>query len=304
MKLSSVSISALTLAKAFAHICDDNCGSYCTESVDQNLPNYDLGGFFDSSECQAHPCSTAWSAGNLTDDQWHECEEGARELEERKYNKIVKMAKALMTTKYSQREIFQRLQNYGCHCFPGQTRSAGGHGPVVDNKDSLCRDLARCHRCISMDFNTPENLGANGGADIIDVDEDKYRFDVVNGTISCEKNTEKGAHQSKRDLCECDAKFATDLAAIWRDEDFDESYWLPPKHVKLIEKGKMANNKFDIINICVGTQMGRSDKCCGAYPNRHPYNDEVRSCCNDGQTYNTMSEECCSNGQVASLGTC
>jgi len=294
MKLSAASLAALTVAKAYAHICDQQCGSWCTDTVDQTMANFDLAGFGDSADCQAHPCSVSWSSGALNDDQWHECEEGARELEERKYNKIVKMAKALMTTNFTLRDLFKRLQNYGCHCFPGQTRSAGGHGPVVDVKDGLCRDLARCHRCITMEY----------GDSIVDVDEDKYRFDIIDGQISCEKNTEKGAHQSKRDLCECDAKFATDLAAMWRDEDYNEFFWLPPKHVKLIEKGKMEDNKFDIEAVCVGMQSGRAEKCCGAYPNRHPYNDEVRSCCNDSATFNTMSEECCSNGQVASLGTC
>ena len=297
MKLSSAGIAALSLAKAYAHICQDSCGDYCSADgrpEDAGLSNTDLGGFLSDQDCEEHPCSLSWAEGQLSDAQWHECEEGARELEERKYNKIVKMAKALMTTNYSLREIHKRLQNYGCHCFPGQTRAAGGHGPVVDDKDALCRDLARCHRCIDME-------NADG---VVDVDDDKYRFDVVNGTISCDKNREKGAHQSKIDLCECDAKFASDLAAIWNDDDFNENFWLTPKHMKLIEKGKMADTKFDIHGVCVGMQGGRSDACCGAYPERFPYNSDSRGCCNGQATFNTMSEECCANGQVASLGTC
>lgn len=287
-------IAALSASSAYAGICSSMCSdtnANCPED-DLHLANYDAGGFEDVAECEAHQCSQTFGLDSAA--QWHECEEGARELEERKYNHIVKMAKSQMTTDHSLRQIFRMLQNYGCHCFPGQTRAAGGHGPAVDAQDNLCRELARCHRCVEMDH----------GADVIDVNNDKYRFNVVNGAISCERNTEKGWHQSKRDLCECDARFANALGAMWDDNSFNDYYWLHPKDLKLMQKGKYEGNaKFDMSATCVANMSGRSDSCCGSYPERYPH-DESKACCNNTSAYNTITQECCEDGSVTSPGDC
>lgn len=278
---------------AYAGICSQRCvdtNPNCAES-DQHLDNYDVAGFEDVAECEAHACSVTFPNSSA---EWHACEEGSRLLEERKYNHIVKMAKSQMNTKYSLRQIFKMLQNYGCHCFPGQTRAAGGHGPAVDEQDSLCKDLARCHRCVEMDH----------GADQIDVNDDKYRFNVVNGAISCARNTEKGWHQSKRDLCECDAAFANAIGAMWNDDNFNEYYWQNPKDMKLINKGKAPNDKFDMVGTCQVIGGGKADSCCGSYPARFPYESSEKQCCQSTEAYNPVTQECCDNGMVASPGDC
>jgi len=299
MKLIATGIAATIAAvqAGSSHICDQPCGSYCADNdraEDAGALNYDLGGFEDSDDCKAHACSNTWAG--VSDANWHECEEGARELEGRKYNHIVKMAKSQMNTKHSLRQVFRMLQNYGCHCFPGQTRAAGGHGPAVDAQDSLCKDLARCHRCVEMEH----------GKDIIDVDHAKYRFHVNDGKISCQRNTDKGWHQSKRDLCECDARFATKLGEMWNDDNYNDYYWLHPKEMKKIAKGNLEPipDKFDLVGTCSAPMGGRADSCCGSYPEKYPYDSADKSCCENSTTYNTITQVCCEGGQVASPGDC
>lgn len=294
MKLTIAGIAAFTAAKAYANICNQNCGSFCEDEFDQNLANYDQAGFEDADECGAHQCSVAFSDDAV---KWHECEQGARELDGRKYNHIVKMTKSQINTTHSLRTLHRMVQNYGCHCFPGQNRSAGGHGPAVDAQDSLCRDLSRCHRCITMQY----------GSDIIDVDMDKYRFKVVNGDISCERNTEKGWHQSKRDLCECDARFAREMGKIWNDATYNQYFWLWPRQMKKKEKGKLNPDvpKFDVDATCVGLESGKADECCGTYPERYPYNTaDSKGCCENTSIFNTVTNICCPGAWIATPGDC
>jgi len=49
----------------------------------------------------------------------------------------------------------------------------------------------------------------------------KYRWDPVNGDISCAANTDP----YKRDLCKCDAQYAMDLGDIWDDNSFNMALW-------------------------------------------------------------------------------
>lgn len=295
MKLTITGIAAFAATKAYADICNDTCGKYCDDN-DADLQNWNLAGFESASECQAHACTKTFPNGGA---EWHQCEEGSRELEERKYNHIVKMTYKIIKenagTAFSLREIFKRIQNYGCHCFPGQTRDAGGHGPAVDAQDALCRNLARCHRCVSMEH-----------GDAIDVNDTKYRFHFVNGDLTCERNTAKGWHQSKRDLCECDAQFARDLGSMWNDNNFNNFYWLLPAEMKrpLHKRHPDHVNKFDIDATCVMNQSGKADACCGSYPNILPYDSADKSCCHSTNLYNAAFSECCVDGTIANFGDC
>lgn len=65
---------------------------------------------------------------------------------ERKFSHILKMVQTQINTQYSFKQLVKMIQNYGCHCFPGLSRAAGGAGAAQDAYDELCRDLARCHK--------------------------------------------------------------------------------------------------------------------------------------------------------------
>lgn len=284
--------SLALIGSVYGSICEDVCGDNFCDDGDVELNNWVQAGFDSVEECEAHACN------KFSDDdgKWHECERGARELEGRKYNHILKMSRHLMTTKLSLKQLHRKLQNYGCHCFPGQTRSAGGHGPAVDVQDGLCRDLSRCHRCISMQY----------GSDTIDVDFAKYRFTAKNGIVDCQKTTDRGFSQAHRDLCECDAHFARELAKVWDDESFNDYFWLNPSDMRKKDKGKLVPDvpKFDIDATCVGQEGGKADECCGTYPLRHPYNSDEKDCCNSETIYNSITNVCCPGGEIGTPGDC
>jgi len=168
--------------------------------------------------------------------------------------------------------VSKRLQNYACHCFPGNNRIAGGAGPAQDNIDWLCKKLAKCHKCISADY------GISSFTSEWDADIGKYRWSAdSNGDLTCDANDDSYKH----DLCECDAAFATALGANWDDSNWDNSMW-----------GNRKNSGYtlDYDNVCVGFAGAEATDCCGTYPERMPFQ--------------TVSHDCCSDGSVATIGSC
>ena len=167
-------------------------------------------------------------------------------IEERKFSHIVKMAYSQLTTTHSLKTISKMIQNYGCHCFPGLSRAAGGQGPAQDEYDMLCKKLYRCHKCIEHDH---EGL--------IDVNQGKYRWSLRNdGSISCDANPDP----EKRDLCLCDADYAMELGAVWDDATYDYALWNN-------KKNKLYS--FDADNVCQAVFYNGELECCGSYPKRY-----------------------------------
>jgi len=208
-------------------------------------------------------------------------------IEERKFSHIVKMVYSQITTAHSSKTISKMIQNYGCHCFPGMSRIAGGAGPAQDGVDDLCRILARCHKCIEQDYgvtNQQSEWDANFG---------KYRWQTEqDGSLSCNNNDD----QYKEDLCKCDAAYATAVGEVWDDAEYNMAIW-DTKH----------NNQFnfDSENVCVRGGAITPDSCCGSYPTRYPYDSAARACCAaSGKTYNSLNEDCCPDGSVESIGNC
>ena len=153
------------------------------------------------------------------------------------------------------------IQNYGCHCFPDGSKAAGGSGPAQDQYDLQCRKLAQCHRCIEMDY--PTDI-----TDLWNADIGKYRWNLDNsGSISCAGNTD----EHKRDLCQCDADFATELGKIWFDGNFNFTIW---------ENRNNGQYNFDYEGVCKKQGGQITDNCCGDYPKRYPYDSLLRVCCN------------------------
>lgn len=310
MKLTIAGLAAFAATKVYANYCSNVCGAACAEDGEESELNWNKAGFESVEECSEHQCSD--SNHGFTEAQWHECEMGSRELEERKFNHIVKMSYQMIKrqgagTTLSYRELHKKLQNYGCHCFPGQSRATIGKGPTVDAQDGLCRDLARCHRCVSMDHNSRP-----GHFDVVDPSFAKYRFKIVDNDVSCQRNTDKGKHQSLRDLCECDAKFAREIAAIWTDASYNRYFWHFPKSIRKQAKGKELPAidqpddypKFDFDGTCVGSEGGQADSCCGTYPDRLPFDSASKSCCQNNSLYNNLLQTCCNDGRVANAGDC
>jgi len=204
---------------------------------------------------------------------------------ERKFSHITAMLQTQVTTTHPSKTLYKMIQNYGCHCFPGMSKAAGGAGPAQDELDELCRTLSRCHKCIEMDHAAEVSVQWNS-------DFGKYRWNLENdNSITCGNNNE----QHKEDLCMCDAKFAMDLGAYWTDAAYDYTKW---------------NNKnnnlytFDAEGTCVQTVNEPADDCCGDYPMRYPYPSATRDCCDvSGKTYG-LTQDCCLDGSIVSMGSC
>lgn len=142
-------------------------------------------------------------------------------VEEKKFSHIVKMVVTQITTAHDSKTISKMIQNYGCHCFPGNTRVAGGvagaHGPAQDELDHLCQVLSRCHKCVEMDY------GVSVQDQEWDADMGRYRWQLANdGSLTCNQNTD----QFKEDLCICDSQYAMAVGAAWDDSIFDYSEYL------------------------------------------------------------------------------
>lgn len=209
--------------------------------------------------------------------------ESGLSIEERKFSHIVKMAYTQIQsqTTHSLKTVSKMIQNYGCHCFPGLSRAAGGSGPAMDDYDRLCKKLYRCHKCIEHDHD-----------DLIDVNVGKYRWSINgDGSLNCDANPD----QHKKDLCLCDADYAMELASVWDDATYDYSLWNN-------KKNKLYS--FDAAGTCVAAAFNGDMQCCGSYPKRYPYNADTRMCCANKGTYDPTLEDCCTDGTVTSPGNC
>ena len=124
--------------------------------------------------------------------------QNSTEIQTRKFSAIVDMLMSTITTSHDAGLLSKMIQNYGCHCFPGYTRSTGGLGAPVDDLDNECRKLYRCKKCVNIEF----------PGVVADVDQGKYKYNIDgSGNINCNANTDAG----KLAQCECDKEFAIEL---------------------------------------------------------------------------------------------
>ena len=203
----------------------------------------------------------------------------------RKLSLIFQMLSNEVETNLGFVEFTKNIRNYGCHCFPQNSGAAGGFGPAQDPIDQHCQNLARCHKCIEMDYEN--EIEATWDADI-----GKYKYSIgADGIVDCSGNRE----QKREDLCECDKRFAIELGKTYTDSMWNDFFWLGEKE---------NTGKFQYEAVCVRGTGIRNNKCCGSYPGRFPYDDSMKSCCADTTVFNEAFQECCASGLVAPAGTC
>jgi hypothetical protein len=208
----------------------------------------------------------------------------------KKFSHIVRMVNANVNTAFSYSEMVKRISNYGCHCFPGSSRSAIGYGQAVDQIDEACRSLQQCHKCVDIDFNNA-----------CDVDFGRYRYDIDAGTgaVDCSRNS-----GCKLAQCLCDAEFAYNLGSFWDDANHNEFYWLSKRNKKV--RAKKGLPIMDPSATCVQSCGMNVDTCCGDnFPNKKPFDSSARSCCAvSGATYDFATQECCADGSIRNPGSC
>lgn len=213
----------------------------------------------------------------------------------RRYNSIIEMAYSQVTTNYDRRSFENRISKYGCHCFPGDTRAAGGPGPRVDSLDEECWSLSKCHKCVLITYGD-SNLKTN----LKSMDRfDHYKWNLLqDGSISCDNEK----NDAKKSLCECDKAFAERMKTTWNDNLPNSFYWKSNKNVK-------NNPTFDFDSTCVPAGAGvTADSCCGTgFPDMEPFSTaNSKQCCEDtGAIFNSLTHECCADGSgVQTIGAC
>ena len=179
-------------------------------------------------------------------------------------------------------EFTQKITNYGCFCFNEQT-TTNGKGSARDLIDQTCKNLHKCQTCIDMDImNGDLQPNVDGTCSPYSL----YSFNLTRidkkPHIEC-LNLE---NTCQRALCECDKKFASELAL-----NYDT--WNPTL------KGKNAFNRESQCTSVGMAHMGAVDTCCGEYPNRFPFHGQegMKQCCGT-KTYETYGPLQCCRGNV------
>lgn len=191
-----------------------------------------------------------------------------------RFSSIFDMAKVTLTTKYSNKELSSRLQNYACHCFPTDSSGEiiGGKGAVINDIDRLCKQLYDCHTCIhdsecsALTKKDPQFDGY------------KYDIDPISGQISCDNQDptpkEPAKMKCKKAMCECDREFSKKLGAQWKDEDFDVKIWWNNKNIQKHKKNGDPLKEYE--EVCKKKSfLPNSHECCG----RSLINPVINDCC-------------------------
>ena len=91
--------------------------------------------------------------------------------------------------------------NYGCYCWiDGLDSGVIGGGKTKDMSDHHCKELYRCYKCVNMDY----------AKNYTDVD---YTVDFTSGSGERQLDCTVNSKQDAENICECDKRFAKDIAA-------------------------------------------------------------------------------------------
>jgi len=158
----------------------------------------------------------------------------------------------------------QRMNNYGCHCWPDypQIENLSGQGASLDAIDSSCHKLQDCHACLKQEY----------GAEVCDPVNTRYIARLVGDEIRC-MNKSTGKQACKRNLCECDKKFSNDFAASFgswssefaalKDKNIYDDFCRKPRN-----DGRQG----------IDSALFVKDSCCGTYPDIKPYSSQTHEC--------------------------
>lgn len=206
----------------------------------------------------------------------------------------------------SQHDVTNRIQEYGCYCYPNKKSNAlNGKGVPVDAIDEACQKYQRCRRCLEIEIDLDENVIADGWDGLNFNYNDN---DFLNNIITCENTNKKGLKYAKDSLCACDKEFVEALAALDFDNVYNEDYWFNEHNQREREKNGLARTEYNDVCTPQPSNLGPADSCCGTgFPDMFPYPSSERGCCElsngDKRTYNTEYYQCCS-GSIVPIGSC
>lgn len=155
--------------------------------------------------------------------------------------------------------------NYGCYCWiDGAAGGVIGGGKPVDEIDFHCKELYRCYKCVGMDY-------------VTDYEDVSYTAELFNDPFNRKIDCSANAKQDSQNICECDKRFAENIAQTKRDCDLgiDGTCLNPEKKTisgggKFYPRHQCEKNRIQNMN---------RDQCCGINPNRRPYDSTSQECC-------------------------
>lgn len=179
------------------------------------------------------------------------------------------------------------IWGYGCWCNFGEHLLTGGATPV-NQFDEICKNLQLCLRCAKMD-------GENDG---YDCDPKTVEYNIAmewlnsDEALFSECEALNQADHCATHCCTCEVDMINSLiGTIWKMELYEPAY----KH----------SNGFSREENCPTNPQHTLSACCGYYPKRFPYSNEVRQCCQTDQSlYNPLNKDCCEDAGVSPIGSC
>lgn len=171
------------------------------------------------------------------------------------------------------KKIEDLYTNYGCYCWIQSTADGlVGGGMTQDVTDHFCHELYFCYKCVKLDYSQ----------DYTDVD---YIVDFTTDASGSRKlDCTNNAKQDAENICECDKRFAENIAATQKSCEAKEAAHPEYGQYCLNEGYRTASGggNFKPNSQCIkqtGSEMHEKDNCCGIYPNRYPYDTNFRDCC-------------------------
>merc|ERR1719210_1851284 len=200
----------------------------------------------------------------------------------------------------SQYDVTERIQEYGCYCYPNKKSQAlNGKGVPVDAIDEACQKYQRCRRCLEIEIELDENVISSWDALNYNYNDDVF---LINRQIICENTNQRGLKYAKDSLCACDKEFVESLAAIDFDNVYNTDNWFNEHNQR--ERERNGFERIEYSDVCTPqpSNLGPADSCCGTgFPDMFPYPSGERGCCEmsngDRRTFDSENFQCC-NGSI------
>lgn len=165
------------------------------------------------------------------------------------------------------------INNYGCWCsFDGQATQRN-KGVPQDAIDELCQSLQKCYRCSIMDGRDSGEVCYPWSAEYV-VNGQWGGKEIEIQCLEANQDDECAFH-----TCCCEMSFISRLFDVL----FEGAASGNPAH----NPDLLQENGFNYEQTClpVAPPGPVQLECCGAYPNRAPFNSERSVCCNDELFY-------------------
>jgi hypothetical protein len=181
----------------------------------------------------------------------------ADEMSERRYAQFQEVF-----LHYFNHDQLMQLYGYGCYCLNLGDRPLSGimtGVDPVDPKDEVCYNFTKCNRCVTFDYGdecTPEQTD--------------YKFEMVEDEMVCTDQEDTCSHA----ICECDKETIIQLKdkIDYYEADKHQFNGFRPEYECVMKQVKDEHHQ----------GIPHQLNCCGSYPNRNPYNDKLKVCC-DGK---------------------